>query len=290
MKENYKISIIVPCYNQAHFIEESLFSVYNQTYHNWECIIVNDGSTDETERKALEWTAKDERFKYIKKQNGGLSSARNEGIKNITGDFVQFLDCDDFLYSEKLEKSEKRVSQQEKTVIITDFQRFDESTKTKIDPHCKILEKHLSQEEILLNWDFEFSIPIHCGLFSVDLVQKFCFDEELRAKEDWLFWLQVFGENPKVEFIKEYLVAYRMSSSGMTNNERFMQDNRIKAIQKLEKNIENKELLHQFFKKNLFFYIDENNKLKDRISFMAYKRTTKYKIEKILKKIGLKRK
>src|SRR5665647_2316811 len=74
------ISVIIPCYNQAHFLNESVGSVIAQTYTNWECIIVNDGSTDDTEKVALEISQKDNRIQYIKKENGGLSSARNAGL------------------------------------------------------------------------------------------------------------------------------------------------------------------------------------------------------------------
>ena len=89
------ISIIVPCYNQAQFLSEALQSLLEQTYTNWECIIVNDGSPDHTEEVAQEWLKKDERFKYIKKENGGLSSARNAGIEIAKGDFILPLDADD---------------------------------------------------------------------------------------------------------------------------------------------------------------------------------------------------
>lgn len=71
------ISVIVPCYNQAQYLDECLQSVLDQTYQNWECIIVNDGSPDNTEEIALRWTKKDSRFRYLKKENEGLSSARN---------------------------------------------------------------------------------------------------------------------------------------------------------------------------------------------------------------------
>lgn len=75
------ISIIVPCYKQAHYLGEALQSVLEQTYENWECIIINDGSPDNTEIVAKKWIEKDVRFRYLYKENGGLSSARNAGIK-----------------------------------------------------------------------------------------------------------------------------------------------------------------------------------------------------------------
>ena len=76
-----KISVIVPCYNQAQYLDECLNSVLEQTYKDWECIIVNDGSPDNTEEVAKEWVKKDSRFKYFYKNNGGVNSARNSGLK-----------------------------------------------------------------------------------------------------------------------------------------------------------------------------------------------------------------
>ncbi|WP_299177515.1 glycosyltransferase family 2 protein [uncultured Chryseobacterium sp.] len=284
----YKISVIVPCYNQAVFLDDCVNSLINQTYSNWECILVNDGSTDNTEEKALEWQSKDNRIKYIKKTNGGLSSARNTGIRNVTGDFVQFLDCDDFLYKEKFEKSVQKIKNPTNTIVITDFQRFDNTTKTVLPPHCILEEKYFNQKEILLKWDNPFSIPIHCALFSRDIVEKYRFNEELKAKEDWIFWLQAYGDKPETFFIKEYLLAYRMSSAGMTNNEFFMYENKTKAIEKLEQVISDKDLLRTFYKENLLSAMNENFQLMERIKLLGYKRTMKYKINKILKLLHLK--
>ena len=89
------ISVIVPCYNQAHYLDECLQSVLDQTYQNWECIIVNDGSPDNTEEVAKKWVEKDSRFKYLLKENGGLSSARNAGINVAKGEWILPLDSDD---------------------------------------------------------------------------------------------------------------------------------------------------------------------------------------------------
>lgn len=89
------VSIIVPCYNQAQYLSETLQTVLDQNYAQWECIVVNDGSPDNTEEIALEWCKRDERFKYLKKENGGLSDARNYGIKHSVGKYILPLDSDD---------------------------------------------------------------------------------------------------------------------------------------------------------------------------------------------------
>ena len=128
---SYLISVIVPCYNQAHFLDETLNSILNQSYTNWECIIVNDGSPDNTENIAKKWMKKDQRFKYISKENGGLSSARNHGLKVAKGDFIQFLDSDDLLSFDKFKKSINAFKNQDAAIVITNFIRFKKKTFTQ---------------------------------------------------------------------------------------------------------------------------------------------------------------
>jgi glycosyltransferase involved in cell wall biosynthesis len=89
------ISIIVPCYNQAQYLDECLQSVYSQTCEDWECIIINDGSPDNTQDVANKWVVKDSRFRYYEIENSGVSSARNFGINQATGNWILPLDGDD---------------------------------------------------------------------------------------------------------------------------------------------------------------------------------------------------
>ena len=96
------ISVIIPAYNAQDFIQKALDSVLAQSYSHYEVLIVNDGSTDNTE--ALVKTYHDPRVKLISQSNGGLSNARNTGIKNAKGNYLAFLDADDYWIAEKLEK------------------------------------------------------------------------------------------------------------------------------------------------------------------------------------------
>lgn len=95
--KNIRVSIIVACYNQSLFLDEALESVLNQTEKNWECIIVNDGSTDESDTIAEKWTKKDSRFICFHQKNSGLCRARNFGIEKAKGEFILPLDADDKL-------------------------------------------------------------------------------------------------------------------------------------------------------------------------------------------------
>ncbi len=92
---NPLVSIIMPAYNSENYIGEAISSVLAQTYPNWELLVINDGSTDNTERLVKGF--KDERIRYFSQENGGVSSARNRGLKAMNGDFFCFLDSDDLL-------------------------------------------------------------------------------------------------------------------------------------------------------------------------------------------------
>ena len=90
-----KVSVIVPCYNQGEYLADALESVLYQTFTDWECIIVNDGSSDNTEEVANKFCELDKRFKYISQTNQGVSAARNNGIKASSGTYILPLDGDD---------------------------------------------------------------------------------------------------------------------------------------------------------------------------------------------------
>jgi glycosyltransferase involved in cell wall biosynthesis len=228
------ISVIVPCYNHAKFLPDTLQSVLLQRYSDWECVIVNDGSTDGTEDVALEWVEKDERFRYIKKKNGGLSSARNEGLNVINGEYVQFLDADDLIDKDKLKLSLEAIGDTPPTLVISDFMILDETLNTVPPSWCNLGQIKFSFQAILLEWDISFTIPIHCGIFPTFYFNSIRFDETLSAKEDWLMWLSVFRKfQPKVIFINKPLAVYRKSSFGMTKNYTFMHDNIKKAFDKV---------------------------------------------------------
>jgi len=225
------ISVIVPCYNQARFLLETCNSLLAQDYNNWEAIIINDGSTDDTEEVAKKIVDLDDRFKYFHKSNGGLSSARNFGLENASGDYVQFLDSDDVLKPEKFSSTIKLIEGYD--IVITDFLRFKSENGKLKKAFCNLSEQQYTFESILLNWDVKYSIPIHCGIFKYSAIKSILFDEELKAKEDWFFWLQVFKCNPKVFFLNEKLALYRVHKNSMTKDDALMHENLNLAYKKI---------------------------------------------------------
>jgi glycosyltransferase involved in cell wall biosynthesis len=103
MNNSPLVSIIIPAYNYSHFLFETLGDIQKQTYQNWECIIVDDGSSDNTKEVVAQIVKKDQRFIYIYQNNKGPNAARNNGINHSKGEFIQFLDADDKMEHHKLE-------------------------------------------------------------------------------------------------------------------------------------------------------------------------------------------
>lgn len=96
------VSIVIPCYNYGSYVADAIESIISQTYQNWELVVVNDGSKDNTEAIVIPYTNRDKRIRYHFQSNKGLSAARNIGIKMTTGEYIQLLDADDFLADRKL--------------------------------------------------------------------------------------------------------------------------------------------------------------------------------------------
>lgn len=96
-KQRKKISFIVPVYNSEQYLQQCIESVIYQTYSNWELILINDGSTDKSEMICKKYEKKDSRIIYLYKENGGVSSARNAGIEKATGEYICFIDSDDYI-------------------------------------------------------------------------------------------------------------------------------------------------------------------------------------------------
>ena len=233
------ISVIVPCYNQAQYLDECLQSVLDQTFHDWECIIVNDGSPDNTEEVAKRWVEKDARFRYIYKENGGLSSARNAGLESAFGEWIQFLDSDDFLHQDKFSKSLDGLDENI-SFVITDFNLLFPD-KTVQNAFCDLSRYEISFEIILSKWDIDFNIPIHCALLKKGSLNDLKFNESLKSKEDWIFWLNYLEEAKLYKFIDEVLVTYRVNPQSVGTDPQLMADANDFLFEKLS--MENRKIL-----------------------------------------------
>lgn len=202
------ISIIVPCYNQAQYLDECLESVLNQTFSNWECIIVNDGSPDHTEDIAKKWCEKDSRFIYLNKENGGLSSARNAGITIAKGEWILPLDSDDKIGSQYLELAEKEFNKGY-SLIYCKAELFGARTGAWNLPEFDL--KKLSHSNM-----------IFCTAFfkKEDWTTIGGYDEKMiYGYEDWEFWINLLKDgNKKVLRLDSTLFFYRTKEESMVTN------------------------------------------------------------------------
>lgn len=255
------ISVIVPCYNQAQYMDECLQSVLDQTYQNWECIIVNDGSPDDTEEVALRWVEKDTRFIYLKKENGGLSSARNAGIEVAKGEWIQFLDCDDKITLDKFQMSSMYFDKYD--IIFSEYSlQFDD--KVVINFKNQFINYIINFESIILNWDLYFTIPIHCAIIKNKNIPLF--NNEMKAKEDLVFWIQLFKIVRTYFLIEQKQAIYRLNETSMTRNISHMQKYELKAYEFIynELIIED-ELKKRFFIEKIFYLQKINKDLQEKI-------------------------
>ena len=205
MIEKEKVSIVIPCYNQAIYLPETLESVLNQTYDNWECIIVNDGSPDDTEEVAKKWLDKDSRFKYLFKENGGLSSARNAGIEIAEGEWILPLDCDDLIANKYLELSNEEITKGF-NLIYFKIRLFG--------------QENLDYDTAFYNFEeLLYSNPFYCScIFPKEKWKKLGgYDEKLiYGMEDWEFWINMIYNTPTIVSRVDYVgFLYRKKENSM---------------------------------------------------------------------------
>ena len=228
---NPLISVIIPCYNQACFLPEGLGSILAQNYSNWECIIINDGSTDNTDEVANAWLQKDKRLKYINKENGGRSSARIAGLTEAKGEFIQFLDADDIIAREKFDKQLQIFQQKPVTdVVYSDFLFFSENKPEGFKENRIVKIPGDPLNAFLFKWGKKFIIPIHCALFRSSIIKEKDLHLELEAREDWLLWISLAMSNVKFHYIDEELAFYRKHGASTIHNEKVMIENTVKSL------------------------------------------------------------
>ena len=229
-----KISVIVPCYNQAQYLSEALESVLAQTYTNWECIIVNDGSPDNTEEVAMTWCEKDVRIKYFKKENGGLSSARNFGIVNSTGEYILPLDADDKIGDKYLELAIGQFIKVPDTTLVYCHAKFF-GTKNELWPIRKYDYKEL------FFWNLIFCSAI---FKRSDYNKTKGYNENMiYGFEDWDFWLSLLDESSNVYCLPDVLFFYRIKPSSRNN------------FLSIEKKL--KDTYNQIYKNHLDLYLTQ---------------------------------
>ena len=206
------VSIIVTCYNYGEYVAECLKSIQKQTFKDFEVTVVDDGSTDNSIEK-IKLFLDDERFKYIKKKNSGQAKAKNTGIRESRGNYIAFLDADDYWEINKLEKqlplfSTKRVG------VVYSRARYVNAIGDHLN--IKLSGEFLKPRRGKVT---DYLLMDNFVPFSSSIVRRECFfktsifDESLKMGIDWDLWLRI-STKYQFEFVDEPLLIYRMGHSG----------------------------------------------------------------------------
>ena len=191
------VSVIVPTYNYGHLISETLTSIQSQTYENWECIIVDDGSTDNTREVVACYSAKDPRIRYIQQENLRQAAARNNGIGHSRGEYFQFLDADDLLEREKLQQQVAFLDVSPGVdIVYANVRYFDDGNPTELrlsNVHDQAWMPLVSGvgKEILLPIVRNNIMPVNAPLIRRSTIEEVGhFDERVPPVEDWDYFIR----------------------------------------------------------------------------------------------------
>lgn len=206
------VSIIVPCFNAEKFLAETLTCVANVDYPNWECLIVNDGSTDQSEQIAGLFCEADSRFRLLSQENAGPSAARNMGIYHSTGQYILPLDADDLISKDYIKEAAEILAQQPEIKLVYCLARkFGRKNKAWNLPDYSF-DKLLIDNMIFCTAMFRKS----------DFVKTRGYDERMRnGREDWDFWIEFLKDGGAVYRIEKVHFFYRThkKSHNKTANE-----------------------------------------------------------------------
>lgn len=210
MSDNQLVSIIIPFYNAEKFIDTTIESILNQSYENLEVLLINDGSTDSSKAVASKYIASDNRIKVYDKENGGPSAARNYGLEKVTGDYIMFIDSDDYV-EPNMVKIMVNLMQDDSQMGMCGYNIIrDKKIITKRVPKpC-----WCSQNELFENYGILFEQAfiqyLWNKIYVVELIKEnnIRFDESIRLGEDIIFNLEYLRNVGHISIIDKALYSY----------------------------------------------------------------------------------
>lgn len=193
------VSVIIPTYNYAAYLPDTLDSLLQQSYTDWECIVVDDGSQDQTAELVDAYCQKDKRFRYFFQVNQGVSQARNLGINEAKGDFIQFLDGDDLLQKDKIQTQHDYFQQEANVDIVYGEVRYFSDGNSRAlryslndQKEFDWLPKHQTGGSDLIATFTSYNfLVMNAPLIKKEVFERVgYFNPEMKAIEDWDFWLR----------------------------------------------------------------------------------------------------
>ena len=216
---NHKISIIIPVYNVEEYISPCIDSVLNQTYRNLEIILVDDGSTDSCPAICDEYAKRDDRIKVIHKSNGGLADARNAGLQIATGDYIGYVDSDDYIHQEMYERLLAACEKYQADVGICRFHIFSDEVGVLIDHReMKVYNNHEALTAYIDESVEELITPSAWSkLYKRECVEGLQFPKG-KLCEDIVYTTKAFYHADKVVYLDQELYFYRNRPGSIMND------------------------------------------------------------------------
>lgn len=256
----HKISVILPTYNggtrgEGKYLKQAIESVLNQTYENFELIIINDGSTDNTEEMIQQYT--DKRIIYlIHDKNKGPSAARNTGIRKASGRYIAFLDDDDIFYNDKLSAQISFMIEKDASVCVCNGEVIDKNNnKIKITDNKKSI---ITTKDIFLSTNTISVFPTTLMVKSNIIEDVGYFKNYLKGPEDWDYIIRI-SLKYDIFVLSKILFAYRIHDTNLVKNLDGMFYNRLFSSYELKKDLikyVRKQEHYYFYNLHTVYYLD----------------------------------
>ena len=274
------LSIIVPVYNVEKYIERCIKSILNQSFTNFELILVDDGSPDNCGKICDEYKKKDSRIKVIHKKNGGLSDARNAGLNIATGKYIGFVDSDDIIHPQMYEKLYNCINKYNSDIVQCKFKKFKkiEDIEKSLNRHNESVEEYTNKEAIIDMIDNnKINVNTWNKLYKRELFENERFPKGKIHEDEFLTYKLIYKSN-KVAYINEELYYYYQNDNGIMNGSNLLKWlDRIEALEERsnfflkngDKDLYDKSNTALFFALNkLYFIFKRNKQLKKEITYI----------------------
>ena len=229
-----QISIIIPIYNTEKYLSRCLDSILTQTYTNWEAILVDDGSPDNCGKICDEYTLKDKRFKVIHQENSGVSAARLNGFKLCSGEYISFLDSDDTLPQNALEKLKSEVHSKQALICGSMVLIYPENRLLKLyEINRNIDSSDIINSILLFERKYSWELPGKLFHRSILDIETLTVPSNIKVFEDYIITLRILNKIKNVKYISENTYNYIIRENSATHTN--MQD--LKKVEDLSKEI-----------------------------------------------------
>lgn len=290
------ISVILPVYNGEDRVSNCIESIITQTYKQFELIIINDGSSDLTLDIVNKFAEKDNRIKIISIENSGVSYARNKGLEKATGDYITFIDADDFYNNNFLERMHDLINKDNSDIAICNFCYFNKNKITK----NKLSSINEFDKFSLILSEYCFQGYVWNKIYKRKIVQDVYFNTKITYLEDLLFNVKIFKKTNRIVYTNSVLYNYVINEESVVNNFSERNLTYFQALNKIRELVPNKSQIYintryliglidfgsqvQFVNKAMYLNLKKEHELnKKYISYL----NSKSKIKNIILKISL---